>query len=434
MKNLKKVAITSAIVLLCLIGGIIVSFAQNTGIVTKEAKLRKTASDDSIILEIIPNKEEVEILEVDGDWYKVNYNKIKGYVRKDFIEAEENSTATNTVQENNQVTNETEQEVSTIKLQKGDIAITKNETSVYVRPLINSIVISNIEKDKKVSIMAIMNNWAYINTDTINGWVILDSLANNEDKTAQEQTTNKEEETSSTELNKTAYISATGINFRKEPNTDSEILKVFVENTQITILSEEGEWYKIKYKEQEGYVIKTYVSDKKVQTTSRSSVTRTSTTTNTTQEAKSTEQEETKTTTSTNNASTATASSKGQEVANYAKQFVGCKYVYGGSTPSKGFDCSGLTMYVYNKFGVSLSHSATAQSKVGTTVSKANLQPGDLVFFTNYVTNKGIGHVGIYIGNNKFVHASTEKTGVIISTLSGSYSSRFVTATRLINN
>lgn len=89
-------------------------------------------------------------------------------------------------------------------------------------------------------------------------------------------------------------------------------------------------------------------------------------------------------------------------------------------------------MYVYKKFGVGLSHSATAQSKVGSKVNKSNLQPGDLVFFTDYKTNKGIGHVGIYIGNNKFVHASTEKTGVITSDInSGSYKSRYVTATRL---
>ena len=88
-------------------------------------------------------------------------------------------------------------------------------------------------------------------------------------------------------------------------------------------------------------------------------------------------------------------------------------------------------MYVYKQFGVSLSHSATAQSKIGTKVDRKNLQPGDLVFFTNYKTGKGIGHVGIYIGNNQFVHASTEKTGVITSSITGSYNTRYVTATRL---
>ena len=91
-------------------------------------------------------------------------------------------------------------------------------------------------------------------------------------------------------------------------------------------------------------------------------------------------------------------------------------------------------MYVYKKFGVNLPHSSSAQSNVGTKVSRQNLQPWDLVFFRNYSTNKGIGHVGIYVGNNKFVHASTEKTGVITSSLSGTHSSRYVTAVRLFNN
>lgn len=270
--------------------------------------------------------------------------------------------------------------------------------------------------------------------DSILGWVNLNSIGatlssegennqtENNDIPNQESNNNADENNQEGSLNKTAYISSTGINFREEPNTDSKVLKVFAQNAQITILAEDGDWYKIKHNDQIGYVIKTYVSDKKVETTSRSSVSRTETKTVTTSaETETKSKEETKTSTS----------NKGQEVANYVKQFVGCRYVYGGSTPSGGFDCSGLTMYVYKKFGVSLSHSATAQSKVGTKVDRANLQPGDLVFFRNYRTNKGIGHVGIYIGNNKFVHASTEKTGVITSNLTGSYSTRFVTATRM---
>lgn len=421
MSNLKKAAITSIIVLLFLIGVTLMSFAGNTGIVTEEAKLRKTASEDSIVLEIIPKKEEVEILEEEENWYKVKYNKIKGYVLKEFIKVEETA-ETNTVQKNeNQVTNERKEEIK--KLQQGDTAITKSEAKVYIRPLINSLVITNIEKDSKVEIKSIINNWAYINSENTNGWVILDNL----EIQSNETNTEKENNDASTSLNKTVYISTSGINFRKEPNTDSEVLRVFVENTKVTLISEEDGWCKIEYKDQVGYVVKTYVSDKKVTTTSRSGGTRTTTTKTTTQQKNTTKAE-----TSTNNTAT-TSSAKGQEVANYAKKFVGCRYVYGGSGPSS-FDCSGLTMYVYKKFGVSLPHSATAQSKIGTKVARENLQPGDLIFFRNYRTNKGIGHVGIYIGNNKFVHASTEKTGVITSTLSGSYSSRFVTATRLINN
>lgn len=417
MTNIKKASLASIVILVLVIGICIASFAANTGTILKEAKLRKTASNDSIVLEIIPKKEEVEVLAEEGEWYQVRYNKIKGYVGKDFIE---------TVNTND--TKEQDGEIKTKEIKKGETFKLEKEAKVYVRPLINSKIIANLEKDKTINIIEIRNNWAYVGMDSILGWVNLNSIGatlssegennqtENNDTPNQEQNNNQEGS-----LNKTAYISSTGINFREEPNTDSKVLKVFVQNAKITILAEVGDWYKIKHNDQTGYVIKAYVSDKKVETTSRSSVSRTESKTVTTSVETETKKEETKTSTS----------NKGQEVANYVKQFVGCRYVYGGSTPSGGFDCSGLTMYVYKKFGVSLSHSATAQSKVGTKVDRENLQPGDLVFFRNYRTNKGIGHVGIYIGNNKFVHASTEKTGVITSSITGSYSSRYVTATRM---
>ena len=91
-------------------------------------------------------------------------------------------------------------------------------------------------------------------------------------------------------------------------------------------------------------------------------------------------------------------------------------------------------MYVYKHFGYSLSHSATAQSRVGTAVSKENLQPGDLVFFLDYETMDGIGHCGIYIGDGNFIHASSGSGYCVkISTLtSGSYLRRYASARRLI--
>lgn len=415
MLNIKKASIVFIAVLILIITFAMTSFAGKTGTITKEAKLRKTASESSIVLEIIPKKEKVEVLEKQGDWYQVKYNKIKGYVQKDFIEVEE--PINNTI-EQNAIT----QETSTVPIEdikEGDTLTVRSELKKYIRPLINSTVIENIENGKTITVEKIINEWAYVNSDGRTGWVRLDSIM-----TTNSQNNDKQEENEppKQELNKTAYIVSTGINFREKPNTDAKVLKVFAENAKVTILEEQGEWYKIKHNDQIGYVIKTYVSENKVTTTSRSSIDRNNLSNNATENKKEQNQD-----TTNNN----TASSKGEEVANYVKQFVGCKYVYGGSSPN-GFDCSGLTMYVYKKFGVSLSHSATAQSKVGTKVNKSNLQPGDLVFFTDYKTNKGIGHVGIYIGNNKFVHASTEKTGVITSNInSGSYKTRYVTATRL---
>lgn len=100
-------------------------------------------------------------------------------------------------------------------------------------------------------------------------------------------------------------------------------------------------------------------------------------------------------------------SSKGQEIANYACQFVGNPYVPGGTSLTEGCDCSGFTSSVYAHFGISLPRSSYAQSAAGRAVSYADIQPGDIIYYG--------GHVAIYIGNNLIVHASTQATGIKIS-------------------
>jgi len=104
------------------------------------------------------------------------------------------------------------------------------------------------------------------------------------------------------------------------------------------------------------------------------------------------------------------------------------RYRWGGASRS-GFDCSGFTLYVMKKGrGIKLPHSASAQARLGVKVARKDLQPGDLVFFHTY--RRGIGHVGVYIGNNKFVHASSGGHRVRVNTLTGYYDRRYVTARR----
>ena len=110
----------------------------------------------------------------------------------------------------------------------------------------------------------------------------------------------------------------------------------------------------------------------------------------------------------------------GQQMADKALTYNGYPYVWGGASPSTGFDCSGLVYYIAKCFGYSIPHGATSQYAYGTYVEKSDLQPGDFVFFENTYT-EGISHVGIYLGNGDFIHASSSETGVKISNLNEAY-------------
>lgn len=102
-----------------------------------------------------------------------------------------------------------------------------------------------------------------------------------------------------------------------------------------------------------------------------------------------------------------------QQVVDYALQFVGGRYVYGGVNPNTGVDCSGFTRYVLNNAaGITLSHNARSQSGEGRIVSYEEARPGDLVF---YGSGRSINHVALYMGGGRVVHASTEKTGIIVT-------------------
>ncbi|MCJ8015180.1 C40 family peptidase [Paenibacillus sp. KQZ6P-2] len=115
---------------------------------------------------------------------------------------------------------------------------------------------------------------------------------------------------------------------------------------------------------------------------------------------------------------------------NVVHKTIGVSYKTGGTTTS-GFDCSGYTQYVYKKLGISIPRQSSAQYKKGTSVSKSNLKPGDLVFFNT--TGAGVSHVGVYVGNGQFAHSSSSK-GVTISKLSNSYfAPRYVGAKRIMS-
>ena len=217
------------------------------------------------------------------------------------------------------------------------------------------------------------------------------------------------------ELNTIGKVTADALNVRTEPKTSGTVLCQAGKNATFDVTGFENGWYAVTTNFGSGYVDAQYLTigvpkpaEKKPKT----------------EPAKETAAQQTAA------AATVSYSGTGADLAATAQQYLGCSYTYGGSGPSS-FDCSGLTMYVYGLYGVSLPHGATGQMSYGTAVDKSNLAPGDLVFFS--YGGDAIGHVGIYIGDGNFVHASTYGVGVITSSLdSGSYPSRYVGARRIL--
>lgn len=265
------------------------------------------------------------------------------------------------------------------------------------------------------------------------GWIRQDALGDStvvsddkepekEKEENKEEVTEKEEKTADTEITpKIMYVNYSSVYVRKGPGTNYDVVESVILNDMVKVTAENGDWYKVEVDKTIGYIAKRLLSNKETEVTTRSENTRTTT------EKPANESEITEPT------ATTYSSSKGQEIVDFAKKYLGCKYVYGAAGPNS-FDCSGFTMFVYKNFGVTLSHSATAQSKVGTPVSKDNLQPGDLVFFTDFETGVGIGHVGIYVGDGEFIHASSG-TGYCVkysNLTSGSYLKRYETARRIV--
>lgn len=202
----------------------------------------------------------------------------------------------------------------------------------------------------------------------------------------------------------TGTITATTLNLRDSASTDGGVIVTLNQGAALTILKAEGNWYQVKTSAgTTGWVSSNYVATSGSAAISRGNVDRTQ------------------------------GSGLASEIVSYAKKFLGVKYVWGGSSPS-GFDCSGFVYYVFGHFNIDLDRSSASMASNGTAVSRADLQPGDLVFFdTNGGLNQ-INHVGIYIGDGEFIQSSSSNSAkkVIISTLaSGFYKESFMRARRV---
>ncbi len=190
-------------------------------------------------------------------------------------------------------------------------------------------------------------------------------------------------------------IKGKAINIRSYPNLYAKVVTQ-LNNSTVYILGQNSDWYKINLQGKEGWVYKKYVQVARSQNIPYSKV-------------------------------------LGDEVVDYCKQFIGTPYVWGGSDLRRGVDCSGLTQEIYKTFDIDISRVSYMQALDGRRITKSELMPGDLVFFDTSGNNRGnISHVGIYVGNDKFVHADGTK-GVMISSLNSTYYKKnYVASTRVL--
>lgn len=239
------------------------------------------------------------------------------------------------------------------------------------KPSTDAKIYSLLEKGTKLEILGEENGWYKVRcSDGTVGYVSADYVA-----------------VTWTECKGT--VAGGTINVRKGPGTDYGKITSVRSGKSVEILGEENGWYKLSFDGTTGYIRGDFVMETSSET-----------------------------------------SAVGAAVAAAAWNYLGVPYVYGGASPS-GFDCSGFTLYLFKQHDISLPHGATAQYKnCGEHVAKENLQPGDLVFFSD--SSHAIGHCAVYVGDDTIIHARNSVKSVVTNKLSSSYyTSHYVGAKRI---
>ena len=239
-------------------------------------------------------------------------------------------------------------------------------------------LVGKLPKNAACEVIDSDGTWAHIKSGEVEGYVSEEYLLTGI------PAKRKAEELATT----MARVTTDSLKVRAEANTDSEVITLVPNGERLEVIEVEGDWVKVGLDDQEVYVSADYVEVSSELST----------------------------------AITMTELLYGQGVSDvrvdlcqYAKEFLGNPYVWGGTSLTKGADCSGFVLSIFKKYGVSLPHSSRAQANCGTTIKVSEAQPGDLIFYGN---GKTINHVAIYIGGGQVIHASSPKTGIRISNVS----------------
>lgn len=239
----------------------------------------------------------------------------------------------------------------------------------------NSKIVGKMSNDSGCEILEVVGNKAHIVSGSVEGYVSMDYLLSGPGAVAYANQIVK----------KLATVSADGLKVRNVPSLDGEVINLVAYGEELEVVEELDGWVKVLYDGQEAYVSAEYVTVGENLKTALNM---------------------------TEFLYGVGVSDVRVELCEYAKQFRGNPYVWGGTSLTKGADCSGFVLSIFAKYGISLPHSSRAQATMGTEISMADAKPGDLVFYS-----KGgrINHVAIYIGGGQVIHASSPKTGIRIT-------------------
>lgn len=356
--------------------------AAQKGIVTgSDVRLRAQSNTDCEILANLNRGDSVTVLQKLTGWYKVTFGSKTGYVSADYVTLSSSAPAASNTKAATLTSTDTK--VKAVGLVTGDYVRMRSESNT------SSSTITTLGRGTAVSVLDSLSGWYKINYNGKDGYMSADYL---------------EVKSSATGLSSYGIVKADSLNIRSGIGTSASVVTTARSGACVDVTGFEKGWFAVKYNDKSGYVSGDYLTltnSKPTPVAPKASVASSNLP---------------------SGGNAGSGSGSGYDIVSCAQQYLGVPYVYGGASPS-GFDCSGFTMYVYKQFGYSLPHGATPQLNYGSAVSKSELQPGDLVFFTGTSSTSSVAsHVGIYIGDGQFIHASSG-TGycVKVSSLNENY-------------
>lgn len=340
-------------------------YASELGTVnTSSLNVRSGPSTNFSVIDKVHLGETLEIIEAQNNWYKITLESDEAYVHSNYVDLQENKSINPSTTDSALIDNLESKQVIDI--------IFKNNNLAYMKPTnIIGYIFTEVKKSKEI----IEASRPIVQQDTIEKAAVQQAVLNNIIKPT----------------NLIAKVNVSTLNVRQQPTTDSNKVGKVYASSGLKVLQELDDWVYIQSNDVKGYVYKSYV---------------------TLMDKEKFEQEV----------------SLRQDIINYAKQFLGNPYVYGGNSLTNGADCSGFTQQVLKRFGINISRTSYTQINDGTRISKGDLLPGDLVFF-GY--NGRISHVAMYTGKGEMIHANNPSTGIIMSDLN-SYGLPYIGATRVI--